>query len=37
MNNKEWKEPASFGDADFRENGIHADELHEECGVFWNV
>lgn len=34
MNNKEWKEPASFGDADFRENGIHADELHEECGVF---
>lgn len=34
MNNKEWKEPATFGVADFRENGIHADELHEECGVF---
>lgn len=34
MNNKEWKEPATFGAADFRENGIHADELHEECGVF---
>lgn len=34
MNNKECKESVSCTDADFRENGIHADELHEECGVF---
>lgn len=34
MNNKECKESASWRDADFRENGIQADELHEECGVF---
>lgn len=34
MRNKEWKEAASYKDADFRENGTHGDELHEECGVF---
>ena len=34
MNENNFKQPASYTDAEFRENGIHADELHEECGVF---
>ena len=34
MNENNFKQPVSYTDAEFRENGIHADELHEECGVF---
>ena len=34
MNENNFKQPASYTDAEFRETGIHADELHEECGVF---
>ena len=34
MNENNFKQPASYTDAEFRENEIHADELHEECGVF---